>query len=623
MPRPNLTRTLPDRETFAAQDAVLLHVLPQPVLARIEAEAARLDMPAHRVAIAGGGLTPHRYADEASLMLALPRAPYTLEVDGPVGLGHAASGLTIWRGDVDGEPVVVIDVTRAGVADAGAIAGRQSGPVLLVTTDELSAALGRSSVPIEAATLALHYLRPDLSARRLLFGPQIAFGLVALLGVVAAVLMDLGLAVTIASLVSGVVFGALAILRLACLPLALTSPASPEGPPRADGDLATYSVLVPLFDEAAVIVGLIDALGALDYPPAKAEVLLILEHDDAATRRALDAVALPAHMRVVTVPPGSPRTKPRALNYALQQASGDLVVIYDAEDRPEPDQLREAEQRFAASGEDLACLQARLNIYNPRQSLVTRQFALEYSALFDLILPTLVRLGWPLPLGGTSNHFPRRLLIEAGGWDPFNVTEDADLGLRLARLGFSTGMLSSTTWEEAPIEPRQWLGQRTRWLKGWMQTWLVHMRHPGLLMRDLGLWRWIGVQLYLGSLVASALLAPCFIVLLLSDAIAPGWLIARTGAWAQWSWWIAAGNLVAGYFGAIALSALAGARRHRLAFDALLLPAYWLAISIAAYRALLELFRRPSHWEKTRHGLSAAAMPQATSARTQRRTPKS
>lgn len=556
-------------------------------------------------------------------MLSLPRASDALIVDGPAAYDYATGLPTSWRGWIGGEPVIAADVTLGGVEAAAALAERATDPVVLATTDELSAAIGRSSAPIEAATLALHFLRPDLSARRLLFGPQVAFGLIALAGVLVAAIMDLGLAVTLASLATGVVFGALAILRLACLPHALAVPATPEVPRRADGDLATYSVLVPLYDEAAVIAGLVDALCALDYPPAKLEVLLILERDDAATRAALDAIALPPHMRVVTVPPGSPRTKPRALNYALQQATGDLVVIYDAEDRPEPGQLREAEYRFAITGDHLACLQARLNIYNPRQSLVTRQFALEYSALFDLILPTLVKLGWPLPLGGTSNHFPRRLLVDAGGWDPFNVTEDADLGLRLARLGFSTGMLSSTTWEEAPIEPRQWLGQRTRWLKGWMQTWLVHMRHPWRLLRDLGAWRWIGVQLYLGSLVASALLAPWFIALLLADAIAPGWLIARGGAWAQWLWWIAAGNLIAGYFGAIALTAIAGARRHRLALDALLLPAYWLAISIAAYRALVELFRRPSHWEKTRHGLAGAGTPQATSASTQRKMPKS
>lgn len=517
----------------------------------------------------------------------------------------------------------MIDVTLTGATGAAEIAARETGPVVLATTAEISAAAGRASAPIEAATLALHFLRPDLSARRLAFGRQIAFGAVILAAILLAAILDLGLTVTLASLATGVVFGALAILRLACLPLALARPAAPTPRARADGELATYSILVPLFDEAAVIEGLVDALGALDYPAAKVEVLLILEQDDVATRAALDAVVLPAHMRVVTVPAGSPRTKPRALNYALQQASGDLVVVYDAEDRPEPGQLREAEQRFAGAGGRLACLQARLNIYNPRQSLVTRQFALEYSALFDLILPTLVKLGWPLPLGGTSNHFPRRRLIEAGGWDPFNVTEDADLGLRLARLGFSTGMLASTTWEEAPIEPRQWLGQRTRWLKGWMQTWLVHMRHPWRLLRELGLWRWVGVQLYLGSLVASALLAPWFIALLLADAIAPGAVIAREGVWAKWLWWIAAGNLVAGYFGAIALAAVAGARRHRLAFDALLLPAYWLAISIAAYRALIDLVRRPSHWEKTQHGLAGDRMPQALSARTQRRTPKS
>lgn len=239
---------------------------------------------------------------------------------------------------------------------------------------------------------------------------------------------------------------------------------SPEAQP-----LPRYSLLVPIYDEAAVVPDLIAALGAIDYPQDRMEVLLILESVDAQTRAAVAAAHLPPHMRVVVVPDGSPRTKPRALSFALRGAIGELVVVYDAEDVPEPDQLHRA-ARLLATDPKLGCVQARLNVLNDRETWLTRQFAIEYTVLFDCMLPTLDRLNLPVPLGGTSNHFSRAVLDEVGGWDPFNVTEDADLGIRLARSGWKVKVLASTTWEEAPATFSIWLKQRTRWLKGWMQT---------------------------------------------------------------------------------------------------------------------------------------------------------
>jgi cellulose synthase/poly-beta-1,6-N-acetylglucosamine synthase-like glycosyltransferase len=233
--------------------------------------------------------------------------------------------------------------------------------------------------------------------------------------------------------------------------------------------LPRYSLLIPLFDEAAVVPDLVAALQEIDYPPDKLEALLILEEIDISTRRALEAIDLPPNMAVVIVPAGEPRTKPRALNYALRRASGDLIVVYDAEDVPEPDQLRRAAKLLATSPR-LGCVQARLNVLNAHETWLTRQFAIEYTVLFDCLLPTLERLNLPVPLGGTSNHFPRAVLEEIGGWDPFNVTEDADLGIRLARRGWTVKVLGSTTWEEAPATFTGWRSQRTRWLKGWMQT---------------------------------------------------------------------------------------------------------------------------------------------------------
>jgi glycosyltransferase XagB len=252
----------------------------------------------------------------------------------------------------------------------------------------------------------------------------------------------------------------------------LRHPIRTAAPPAAmtDAPLPLYTVLVPLFREASVVAELLASLRALDYPPDRLEIMLIVERADAETQTALGRANLDAHMRVLVVPDGEPRTKPRAIQYALQWAHGDYVVVYDAEDAPEPDQLRRALAAIAAGGGRIGCLQAQLNIYNSDVTWFTRQFTVEYTALFDCILPALERLQLPVPLGGTSNHFPRAVLESVGGWDPYNVTEDADLGIRLARNGWHVGVLSSTTWEEAPPTFRIWKGQRTRWLKGWMQT---------------------------------------------------------------------------------------------------------------------------------------------------------
>jgi cellulose synthase/poly-beta-1,6-N-acetylglucosamine synthase-like glycosyltransferase len=113
-------------------------------------------------------------------------------------------------------------------------------------------------------------------------------------------------------------------------------------------------------------------------------------------------------------------------------------------------------------------VQARLCI-DTRTSWLARYFTAEYAGQFDVVLPKLAALGLPLPLGGSSNHFRTVTLREVGGWDPHNVTEDADLGMRLARFGYRSGVVASSTYEEAPADIGRWLGQRTRWFKGWMR----------------------------------------------------------------------------------------------------------------------------------------------------------
>jgi glycosyltransferase XagB len=409
-------------------------------------------------------------------------------------------------------------------------------------------------------------------------------------------------------------FFCVVLFRLLALALAIARPRpllEPTAPRIADADLPLYSVMVPLFREVAVLPGLIAALSRLDYPAAKLDCILVLESTDIATQIAVRAVALPPFMRVVVVPAGGPQTKPKALNYALPTARGSYVVVYDAEDVPAPSQLRQALAVFRAhaakaaqtGGTTLACVQARLNIDNANDSWLTRQFTLEYSALFDGLLPALARLGLPVPLGGTSNHFPKAVLEQLGGWDPYNVTEDADVGLRIARAGLAVSMVRSTTWEEAPIAFRPWLYQRTRWMKGWMQTWLVHMREPRRCWRELGTVRFLGAQALMGGMVLSALMHPIFYVALAVECLTGDPLAQPLDGLDRGLWWLAAFNLLAGYSSAMVLAAVTVVRRKRLWLlpHIVLMPVYWVLIALASYRAVWQLMRDPFLWEKTEH----------------------
>lgn len=411
---------------------------------------------------------------------------------------------------------------------------------------------------------------------------------------------------TVASLSAAVTlpFIGVVLVRLVALAEMLRRPRSAAADQRLPDELLpSYTVLVPIFDEAAVLPRLVASLGKLDYPRERLQILLVLEQMDPTTRTALDKLALPPHMRALIVPDGQPRTKPKAANYALFSATGDFVVVYDAEDRPEPDQLRRAAAAFAAGPTDLACVQAQLNIFNAGDSWLSRQFTVEYSALFDAILPALARLGLPVPLGGTSNHFRRQTLEALGAWDPFNVTEDADLGVRLARRGYSTQVLASTTWEEAPVSFSQWLPQRTRWLKGWYQTYAVHTRRPWQLMRDLGFVRAFGFHVFLGGLLLSTLIHPLFYLAVAWNLAAPAHLMVPDLFGSHMLWLVAGGTLAAGYLVNIAISVLAVRRRgHALVAAALQSPLTWLLISLASYRALWQLWTKPFLWEKTAHG---------------------
>jgi cellulose synthase/poly-beta-1,6-N-acetylglucosamine synthase-like glycosyltransferase len=393
-------------------------------------------------------------------------------------------------------------------------------------------------------------------------------------------------------------------LRVAAMLLAFT----PHFPRirRGNESLPIYSIVVAIYREAASAHDLVAALTRLDYPKERLDIKLVVESDDMETRLALNLMDLGAPFEIVIAPAAGPRTKPKALNAALPFVRGRFVAVFDAEDRPEPQQLRIALGSFDAGDPHLACVQARLTIDNTRDNWITRLYTAEYAALFDVFLPGLAAWRMPLPLGGTSNHFRTETLRALGGWDPYNVTEDADLGIRLARAGYHTTLVQSSTYEEAPARLAPWIRQRTRWFKGYLQTWAVHMRHPLRLWRDLRPGGFLVFQLVIGGAVLAALVHGVFAGVFAAQ-IATGWLWSgKAGMFEHAFAWLYVATLVTGYLFS-GLLGFVGLSRRRLARSApylLLLPVYWLLLSFAAWRAVFQLIRAPYRWEKTAHGLA-------------------
>ncbi|WP_260405613.1 glycosyltransferase family 2 protein [Paenibacillus sp. 598K] len=381
-------------------------------------------------------------------------------------------------------------------------------------------------------------------------------------------------------------------------------------------ELPVYTILVPMYKESAVIPHLLANLERLDYPKAKLDVRLLIEYDDVEAQELLKHMKLPSYYTVIVVPDSLPKTKPKACNFGLIRARGDYVVIYDAEDRPDSDQLKKVHLTFQACSSNTVCVQAKLNYFNSEQNLLTRWFTQEYSMWFELLLPGIMRLDIPIPLGGTSNHFKTETLKEMGAWDPYNVTEDADLGIRLYKAGYKTAIVDSHTWEEANSRFGNWIRQRSRWIKGYMQTWLVHMRHPLKLWREVGTRGFFGFQVVVLATPIIPMLNPIFWMLLL---LWFGWQMSFIPKFfPSVIYYLAAIELyLANFF--FVYSNIAGVYwvvsslekqkqtyvSYRLVKYALLTPLYWMMMSIAAYKAAWQLITKPFYWEKTTHGLDA------------------
>jgi cellulose synthase/poly-beta-1,6-N-acetylglucosamine synthase-like glycosyltransferase len=586
------------------------------LIAEAEKRAMRVGVGADRVLIAGGALSEETYLRALGEHLgvifepleSIPRSVC------PVGderlIESAAAGLLPIQPDGN----LSLVVTPRGLAARRISAMIADNPQLarrfrFTSTERLSRFVLRCAGTTLATRAAGELKRtwPALSA-----APPRRYGNIVLLAIFALVLLAafrFAPSATLFALQVALATLFLASLGLRLLAALLVSGARDSNKDDADATLPVYTVIAALYREAASVDGLLSSIERLDYPAEKLDVILVLEADDKETHERIAARTNRLPVTVITAPASAPRTKPKALNMALPFARGSFSVIYDAEDRPEADQLRRALRKFREGGERVACVQARLCIDNTADSWLARFFTAEYAGQFDVFLPGIAALGLPVPLGGSSNHFRTVSLREVGGWDAYNVTEDADLGMRLARFGFRSDVISSTTFEEAPARLAPWLRQRTRWFKGWMQTWLVHMREPRQLMRNLGFSGVVGFHLVVGGNVLAALVHPLFMGGLIYSIAsgAPMWRGDTTTA--NIAACLYGVTLITGYVTSAFLSWLGLMRRGLLASAWVLAvtPLHWLLLSLAAWRAAAQLLISPYLWEKTEHGLAKSS----------------
>lgn len=590
------------------------HLVPVGVVAEAERRAREVGVGADRALIAAGAISEHDYVAELAKHLGIPFVALedmpreSCAFDNEHLLGAPAMGMLPLRGGgVNADDPTVLVAPRKYLARQLCIRSRSGElpPRLgLMTGNALQGFVDCHCTDAIArrASERLCESHPQLSAARPDWQMRFMCGFTAVL-VCAGVLTAPSQTYLFIAIFFSLLFVAWTALRLMAL-------AKPHGAARLTTphphDLPDYTIIVALHREAAMVAQLVGALNALKYPCEKLDIKLVVEPDDTDTRAAIAKLTLDARYQVVVAPETLPRTKPKALNAALPFARGEFTAIFDAEDRPNPDQLLSALECFWRGGERLACVQGRLTIDNTSDNWLTKLFTAEYCGLFDVFLPALSAWRLPLPLGGSSNHFRTAELHKVGGWDPYNVTEDADLGMRLARLGYETAVMSSTTYEEAPAQLRPWLNQRSRWFKGWMQTWVVHMRSPRATFGQLGFAGFMVFQLIVGGTVLAALVHPLFIGAFIYaiathslDNVPDQFIQTMLAA-------LHSTTFIAGYLASIVLAFAGLARRNLLRHAPVLLltPVLWVLLSLAAWRGLIQLLRDPHRWEKTEHGLA-------------------
>lgn len=484
--------------------------------------------------------------------------------------------------------------------------GHSTGSLVVTTPSAIRRAIwkvGETRRVSDAVTGLFDHLQP-LSARLVVTGDQGFVAGASLCLITLLLIYAPMLAVMLAHMM-------LTFFHTAALVLRMTAIAHGRHHPRPDMSfesaaeaLPVYTVMVALYRESAVVPQLIAALDTLDWPRSLLDVKLVCEADDQETLQAIREAHPGPHIEVIEVPPMAPRTKPKALTYALAGARGEFLTIYDAEDRPHPRQLREAFHAFRLGPPDLVCLQAPLVIGNAGESWLSAIFALEYSALFRRLLPALGFYRLPLPLGGTSNHFKTALLKASGGWDPYNVTEDADLGMRLCRMGYRSSTLTLPTYEDAPTEFSVWLAQRTRWYKGWLQTWLVLMRHPLRTAREMGPLSFLVFQLLVGGMLVAALSHPGLLVFITLSVLSLMQIPApQPNALTTLMLIMDIFNILGSYavFFVLGATPMTDREKKGMGWKWAMIPIYWMAVSLAAWKAVVELRIKPFHWNKTPH----------------------
>ena len=507
--------------------------------------------------------------------------------------------------------VVSYAVVDPGEAQQGLAALRASGPFAffnVITPSDFERAVAQHLGPDLADRAATRTPKP-MSVRSL--GRVRLIAAAALSTVLALVLVGGAEVAVLGLLLLFLLNACTTVLRILALIAGGAAPYE-AGAPSGTIDLARkrappkITLLLPLYREAEMVPRLLAALGRIDYPRELTEVVLLLEANDDKTFEAVTKADLPGWIRPLVVPPGAPRTKPRALNYALDFCDGEIIGILDAEDRPAPDQLSRVAEIMRAAPPEVACVQCQLSYFNARDNWISRCFQIEYSIWFAVLLRGFQALRLPIPLGGTSVYFRTSALKSIGAWDAHNVTEDADLGMRLSRAGMRTAVDMSVTEEEANCRALPWIRQRSRWLKGYLLTWLSHMRRPARAWRDLGPRSFFAMNILFLGAAATYLAMPLFWIAII------GWMLGAEAPWGQampgWAIWPALASLAIGQIVMLGCAALALMRRGMLGLLIWVptLPIYWTLGAIAAWKAVIELFVAPFYWDKTRHGISAA-----------------
>lgn len=611
----------PDSSDFARfkPEASLLHILgiSKPLIARMVRRAAANNTSVETELLASGAIEEEAYYAGLARMYGLPflaEIEPSLLVDHAYGDTQLAEPRMLRLHYFDRPPAMAIApkiLHMEGLAKRFGRHGHGAGSLVVTTPSSIRRAqwkVGENRRVSQAVRGLFDTLQP-LSARLVVTGDQgfIAGATLCLTSML--VIFAPLLAAILSHLLLSCFHMAALFLRIAVVTHGRRHRPAATSLESADGVLPMYTVMVALYRETSVVPQLIAALDALDWPRSLLDVKIVCEADDRETLEAIEQARPGPHIEVVAVPAMAPRTKPKALTYALAGARGEFLTIYDAEDRPDPQQLREAYHAFRLGPPDLACLQAPLVIGNGGESWISAIFALEYSALFRRLLPALGYYRMPLPLGGTSNHFKTALLKESGGWDPYNVTEDADLGMRLCRMGYRSSTLTLPTYEDAPTEFGIWLAQRTRWYKGWLQTWLVLMREPRRTAREMGWLPFLVFQLLVGGMLIAALTHPGLIVFLTLLALS---LMQAPAAQPSLFTTIMLAMDIFNILGSYAVFFMLGAtpmtqsEKAGVGWKWAMIPVYWMAVSLAAWKAVIELRLKPFHWNKTPHRPSRA-----------------